>query len=217
MASIHDFKSLILPTIRTFTLFFFVFLTGTLSSPQLQWNKVSHSASPSIYDLLQTHGLPMGIFPKGISDYSLDPSSGRFELRRARSCAAQFETDVWYDVSVTGTLSYGQISNLSGIAAQELFLWFPVNEIRVDIPSSGLIYFDVGVVSKQFSLSLFEIPQDCTAIDTEYLSSSSSLSSLPLPSQGNLMSFNDRGQIIENKSRKLVKQSFQWHTGRAVS
>ncbi|PQQ09372.1 uncharacterized protein Pyn_40993 [Prunus yedoensis var. nudiflora] len=28
-----------------------------------------------------------------------------------------------------------------------------------------LIYFDVGVVDKQFSLSLFESPPDCTAVD----------------------------------------------------
>lgn len=31
--------------------------------------------------------------------------------------------------------------------------------------SSGLIHFDVGVVDKQFSLSLFESPPDCTAAD----------------------------------------------------
>ncbi|CAH2046434.1 unnamed protein product [Thlaspi arvense] len=35
--------------------------------------------------------------------------------------------------------------------------------IRVDMPSSGLIYFDVGVVRKQYSLSLFETPRDCVA------------------------------------------------------
>ena len=41
-------------------------------------------------------------------------------------------------------------------------MWFPVKNIRVDVPSSGLIYFDVGgVVFKQFSLSLFETPPDC--------------------------------------------------------
>lgn len=61
-------------------------------------------------------------------------------------------------------LRYGQIGGLSGISAQDLFLWFPVKEIRVDIPSSGLIYFDVGVVFKQFSLSSFETPRDCTAV-----------------------------------------------------
>lgn len=61
----------------------------------------------------------------------------------------------------------GKIGELSGVSQQELFLWFPVRCIRVDDPSSGLIYFDVGVVDKQFSLSLFEDPRDCTAADPD--------------------------------------------------
>lgn len=54
------------------------------------------------------------------------------------------------------------------MSAQELFLWFPVKGIRVDVPSSGLIYFDVGgVVYKQFSLSLFETPPDCVDVGSK--------------------------------------------------
>lgn len=191
MASNHDPKLPTFPTVYTFTTFFFIFLTKTHSSLQLQSKNDSRSASLSIYDLLNAHALPAGIFPKGISEFSLDHASGRFKLHRSRSCAAQFETDVWYDVTVTGTLSYGRISHLSGIVAQELFLWLPVNEIRVDIPSSGLIYFDAAVVSKQFSLSFFEIPPDCSVVDIERVSSSLSL---PRPPHGNLLLFDDHGR-----------------------
>ncbi|PPS14902.1 hypothetical protein GOBAR_AA05679 [Gossypium barbadense] len=88
----------------------------------------------SIYDILKAHGLPMGLLPKGISRFDID-DTGRFE-----------------------------IGALSGIAAQELFLWFPVKGIGVDVPSSGLIYFDVGVVVKQLPLSMFETPKDCMAV-----------------------------------------------------
>ncbi|KAJ0612936.1 hypothetical protein HanHA300_Chr01g0032811 [Helianthus annuus] len=35
--------------------------------------------------------------------------------------------------------------------------------MQVDIPSSGLIYFDVGAISKQFSLSSFKSPRECLA------------------------------------------------------
>ena len=84
-----------------------------------------------------------------------------------QSCDTKFESQVRYDFNFSGFLSYGQIGNLSGIAAQDLFLWFPVKEIRVDIPSSGIIYFDVGVVFKQFSLSLFETPRDCTVLNED--------------------------------------------------
>ncbi|KAE8730562.1 hypothetical protein F3Y22_tig00002919pilonHSYRG00176 [Hibiscus syriacus] len=117
----------------------------------------------SIYDMLKAHGLPMGLLPKGITRFDID-NTGRFEVQLDQECNAKFESELHYDRNVSGTLSYGQIGDLLGISFQELFLWFPVKGIRVDIPSSGLIYFDVGVIFKQLSLSLFETPRDCTAI-----------------------------------------------------
>ncbi|EOX93747.1 Uncharacterized protein TCM_002665 [Theobroma cacao] len=117
----------------------------------------------SIYEILKAHGLPMGLLPKGITRFDFN-DTGRFEVHLDQACNAKFESELHYDRNVSGTLSYGQIGALSGITAQELFLWFPVKGIRVDIPSSGLIYFDVGVVFKQFSLSLFETPRDCMAV-----------------------------------------------------
>nr|GMC93252.1 PLAT domain-containing protein 3-like [Ipomoea batatas] len=164
------------------------------SFPPPHLNETSTAAPPSIYQLLSAYGLPMGLFPEGILDFYLDNVSGHFELRLSHSCAAEFETPVWYDVTVSGTLSYGQISDLSGVAAQELFLWLPVKSIRVDIPSSGLIYFDVGVVNKQFSLSFFETPRVCTFLDND---------EAPSWSSGDLVSIEDLFRIIE-KSLDLL-------------
>ncbi|XP_062003230.1 uncharacterized protein LOC133720776 [Rosa rugosa] len=137
----------------------------------------------SIYDHLRQYGLPIGLLPKGITEYSLDDSSGEFRVFLPQPCRAKFENQVRYDLNVSGTLTFGRIADLSGVSAQELFLWFPVKGIRVDVPSSGLIYFDVGVVDKQFSLSLFESPPDCTALDPYDPSSSSSSSSSNSPSE----------------------------------
>lgn len=125
----------------------------------------SASKPTTIYDHLRLQGLPIGLLPKGITEFSHDPSTGRFQVFLEHPCNAKFENELHYDFNVSGTLSFGRIGNLSGVSAQELFLWFPVKGIRVDVPSSGLIYFDVGVVDKQFSLSLFESPPDCTAVD----------------------------------------------------
>ncbi|CAN0865152.1 hypothetical protein LINGRAHAP2_LOCUS9152 [Linum grandiflorum] len=118
--------------------------------------------SKSIYNILKTRGLPMGLLPKGIVDFKFDESAGYFEAHLDQPCNAKYESEIHYDRNVSGTLSFGRIESLSGISAQELFLWFPVKGIRVDVPSSGLIYFDVGVVLKQFSLSVFETPKDCS-------------------------------------------------------
>ncbi|KAL9999350.1 hypothetical protein Hdeb2414_s0488g00904341 [Helianthus debilis subsp. tardiflorus] len=88
---------------------------------------------------------------------------GRFQVFLDEACNAKFEDELHYDQNVSGCLTFGRINDLSGISAKDLFLWFLVKEIWVDIPSSGLIYFDVGVVSKQFSLSSFETPRACVA------------------------------------------------------
>lgn len=117
--------------------------------------------STTIYEELRAQGLPVGLLPKGIAKYSLNASSGEFEVWMKEPCNAKFENEVHYDSNIKGVLGYGRIGKLSGVSAQELFLWFPVKGIRVDVPTSGLIHFDVGVADKQFSLSLFEDPPDC--------------------------------------------------------
>ncbi|KAK8545925.1 hypothetical protein V6N13_067171 [Hibiscus sabdariffa] len=141
------------PTLFLVFFLFLNFLTAQSSSP------------PSIYDYLKHNGLPVGIFPKGITDFSVDHETNRFQVNLTQPCNSDSEIQFHYDFNITGILSFGKIANLSGVSQQELFLWFPVIGIRVDDPASGLINFDVGVVDKQFSLSLFENPLDCTAVD----------------------------------------------------
>lgn len=167
----------------------------------------------SVYDILNFHGLPIGLFPKGISDFKFDSVSGRFELHLSQSsCDAKFETNVRYAWNVSGTISYGSVSGISGVAAQELFLWFPVKGIRVDIPSSGLIYFDVGVVSKQFSLSFFDTPHDCilpTGVDDQQ--ERFSLVDLPF------LEDSGRSVQLKNSSEKSLEGVSEGNSLRAIS
>ncbi|CAN6981862.1 unnamed protein product [Brassica oleracea var. botrytis] len=121
----------------------------------------------SIYEILKQNGLPSGIFPKGVTEFNFDVKTGRFSVYLNRSCDAKYEAELRYQAKVTGTIGDSHVAYLSGISAQDLFLWFPVKGIRVDVPSSGLIYFDVGVVRKQYSLSFFDAPRDCVAVRGE--------------------------------------------------
>lgn len=107
----------------------------------------------------------MGLFPKGVNEFEV-ADDGRFWVYLDQACNAKFENELHYDRNVSGSLSYGKIDSLTGLEAQDLFLWFPVMSIRVDVPTTGLIYFDVGAAYKQFSLSLFESPPDCVAVRT---------------------------------------------------
>ncbi|CAN1262193.1 hypothetical protein LINPERPRIM_LOCUS11183 [Linum perenne] len=149
----------------------FIFLLSSLP--------ISISGS-TVYDYLHQNGLPIGLFPDGITNFSVDPTTGRFQINLTHPCDVKLQNQLHYDFNISGLLSFGRI--------EELFLWFPVKGIRVDDPTSGLINFDVGVVDKQFTLSMFEIPSPCTHSD--YSSSSSvsywlqvspSLSSLYFP------------------------------------
>ncbi|RZC47298.1 hypothetical protein C5167_040251 [Papaver somniferum] len=143
-------------------LFISIFVISVSSSSSSSSNSYSDPAK-DVYEVLKSHGLPIGLLPKGVTEFSLN-EDGRFEVHLDQACNIKFENVIHYDRNVTGVLSYGQIRELTGIQAQELFLWFPVNVIHVDIPSSGLIYFKLDVVDKQFSLSLFETPPDCTIV-----------------------------------------------------
>ncbi|CAL9108146.1 unnamed protein product [Musa textilis] len=145
---------------------------------------VAASGDGSAYEVLRSHGLPIGLLPKGVREFYVD-GEGRFEARLDAPCTAKFESEVRYNASVAGTISPGQIAGLSGIAAQDLFLWFPVRAIRLDDQASGIIHFDVGVVDKRFPLSLFEYPPDCTPVSSSSrpLREGSRLASLVAESQ----------------------------------
>ncbi|KAJ8553030.1 hypothetical protein K7X08_020423 [Anisodus acutangulus] len=108
----------------------------------------------------------MGLLPKGVRNFTLD-NSGKFVVHLDQPCNSKFEkkeNELHYEINVSGTLSYGHIDLITGISAKDLFLWFQVKKIYVSSSSSGVIYFDVGVVSKQFSLSSFDNPKECTAV-----------------------------------------------------
>ncbi|GMY13900.1 hypothetical protein FCV25MIE_09139 [Fagus crenata] len=126
---------------------------------------VTTATNTTIYDHLHRNGLPTGLLPKGITEFSFTPTTSLYQITLPYPCIANFENKLHYDPNISFYLTQSHIANLSGISTQELFLWFPVKGIRVDEPSSGVIHFDVGVVDKQFSLSLFESPPDCTMAD----------------------------------------------------
>ncbi|KAL3838536.1 hypothetical protein ACJIZ3_023127 [Penstemon smallii] len=193
---------------------FLIILTLTVASAeQISPPVDSHSSrsATSFYDVLKSNGLPIGLFPKGISNFTIDRASGRFELHllSPSPCDTKFETRVRYEWNITGSVNYGKIANLSGVATQELFLWLPVKNIQVDIPSSGLIYFDVGVISKQFSLSFFETPRDCNA-----------MAKVDSGESYDVVLLDNLGRIVEDRSRNYVRnldKSFKDEELRAVS
>lgn len=62
---------------------------------------------------------------------------------------------MWYDKEVTGKLSYGSVSDVTGIQAKKLFFWVSVTEIHAD-KNSGNIKFYVGPLSEELPAEEFE-------------------------------------------------------------
>ncbi|PIA27448.1 hypothetical protein AQUCO_07700009v1 [Aquilegia coerulea] len=120
--------------------------------------------SESIHELLTSKGLPAGLVPKDVKSFNLD-ENGLLQVNLFAPCLTKFENRVFFESVIKGNLSYGKLNGLEGLSQEELFLWLPIKDIIVDDPSSGLILFDVGVVHKQFSLSLFEDPPECKPED----------------------------------------------------
>ncbi|KAJ0983439.1 hypothetical protein J5N97_011694 [Dioscorea zingiberensis] len=117
--------------------------------------------SDSIHDLLRSHGLPGGLFPKSVESFVFDGDTGLLEARLYGPCYAKYDGMAFFEQVVRGNLSHGELRAVVGLSQEELFLWLPVKEIKVSDPASGVILFDIGLAHKQMSLSLFEEPPDC--------------------------------------------------------
>ncbi|KAG5155090.1 hypothetical protein JHK82_013059 [Glycine max] len=118
------------------------------------------AAKESVYEILPKYGLPSGLLPDTVTDYKLD-EDGQFVVVLSKPCYIQFDYLVYYESKISGKLSYGSITNLKGIQVQRLFIWFNVDEIRVDLPPSDSIYFQVGIINKKLDVDQFKTVRSC--------------------------------------------------------
>ncbi|CAK7339146.1 unnamed protein product [Dovyalis caffra] len=138
------------------TLFSLIFFF-CLSKPTL-----SQDPSPTVFEILPKFGLPSGLLPNVVTSYSLS-DDGSFTVYLEKECYVKFDYLVYYDKKITGKLTYGSISNLKGIEVQKLFLWLDVDEIKVDLPPSDSIYFQVGWINKKLDVDQFNTVHSCRA------------------------------------------------------
>ncbi|KAL1328691.1 hypothetical protein HN51_038497 [Arachis hypogaea] len=141
---------------------FHVFLafTAIFAFLSLAATATTIATKESVYDLLPKYGLPSGLLPDSVTDYSLS-DDGRFIVVLDQPCYIQFDYLVYYETKITGKLSYGSITELNGIQVQRFFIWFNVDEIRVDLPPSDNIYFQVGLINKKLDVDQFKTVRSC--------------------------------------------------------
>ena len=139
------------PALFSLVLFF------SLTKPTL-----SQDPSPTVFEILPKFGLPSGLLPKTVKSYSLS-DDGSFTVYLEKECYVEFDYLVYYEKKITGKLSYGSISDLKGIQVQRFFLWLGVDNIRVDLPPSDSIYFQVGWINKKLDVDQFKTVHSCRA------------------------------------------------------
>ncbi|XP_020578488.1 uncharacterized protein LOC110023417 [Phalaenopsis equestris] len=118
------------------------------------------SNGSTVYELLPKYGLPPGLLPNTVTSFSL-ASNGEFEVNLAAECYVNFEYLVYYKPKITGVIRYGEIDDLKGIQVRRFFIWFDVDAIKVDLPPTNYIYFDVGLITKKLSVGQFKNVHSC--------------------------------------------------------
>lgn len=141
----------------------------------------SQSPTPSVYDILPRFGLPSGLLPNCVTSYSFNPEDGSFIVELEKPCYVPFDYLVYYHKRITGTLKLGSITNLNGIQVKRFFIWFDVDEIKVDLPPSDSIYFQIGLINKKLSVDQFQTVHSCNSRASLSLSSPSWKLAFELP------------------------------------
>ncbi|CAL5214116.1 unnamed protein product [Lathyrus oleraceus] len=123
---------------------------------------IFHTIATDIHDLLPDYGFPKGILPNNIASYTISPS-GYFTVHFESPCYVHFSDQlVYYNTLITGTLTYGSVSGVSGIQAKMLFVWLPVTGMEVD-SRSGMLEFFVGALSKKLPANQFQDVPRCSS------------------------------------------------------
>ncbi|KAJ6961243.1 hypothetical protein NC652_000216 [Populus alba x Populus x berolinensis] len=123
---------------------------------------LSQDPPPTVFEILPKFGLPSGILPNTVKSYSLS-DDGNFTVYLEKECYVEFDYLVSYEKKITGKLGYGSITNLKGIQVQKFLLWLDVDEIKVDLPPSDSIYFQVGWINKKLDADQFKTVHSCRA------------------------------------------------------
>ncbi|KAE8795650.1 hypothetical protein D1007_29545 [Hordeum vulgare] len=107
-------------------------------------------------DVLLEYGLPKGLLPDSVVSYTFDNATGNFHIELANSCYVWFgDHYVYFDKNLSGTISHGEISNLSGIMAKKFFIWVSITSMVAHL-ERGMIEFHAGIITEDVPASLFQ-------------------------------------------------------------
>ncbi|GAV66968.1 DUF538 domain-containing protein [Cephalotus follicularis] len=119
----------------------------------------STSSPPTAYEILESYDFPVGLLPKGVVNYDIDRTTGKFNAYLNGSCSFSLEGSyqLRYKPVISGYISNDRLTSLSGISVKVLFLWLNIVEVTRNGDQIG---FSVGIASANFPIdNFYECPQ----------------------------------------------------------
>ncbi|KAE9610445.1 hypothetical protein Lal_00006274 [Lupinus albus] len=137
----------------TITFFFFLFFFSS---------SLIATKTKDIHDMISDYGLPKGLIPNNVISYTLSSNNSTFTIQLKSPCYVHFDRLVYYNTQITGKISYGSVTAVTGIQAKSFFLWLPVTGIKVDSDDSDMLDFFVGPLSQKLPAKQFENVPRCS-------------------------------------------------------
>ena len=112
------------------------------------------------YEVLEDYNFPVGLLPKGITDYDLNITTGKFSVYFNDTCSYSLKSSyhLKYLPTIKGYISNGKLSSLEGVYTKLFLVWKEIVEIVRD---GDNLVFSVGVLSSVFPIDYFEKSPEC--------------------------------------------------------
>lgn len=141
-------------TLTPFSILLVILTISTQTHFSFSIRETPLKSTSDVHEVLSLYGFPKGLLPNNVKSYTLS-DDGSFEIELESECYVKFDLLVYYDKKIKGKLSYGSVSDVSGIQAKKLFLWVSVSGIKAN-QGSGTIDFYVGILSETLPAQQFQ-------------------------------------------------------------
>lgn len=124
------------------------------------YNRLRGKMQKPLPELLESYGLPKGLFPRNTTHYELEEDTGRLSVFLPSICEVGYKdsSTVRYAAKVTGTLSQGKLMNIEGIKTK-ILVWVKVTSITVEGSTTKKVYFTAGM-KKARPIDAYDVLRD---------------------------------------------------------
>ncbi|XP_076901941.1 uncharacterized protein At5g01610-like [Bidens hawaiensis] len=115
---------------------------------------------PSVYQILQSYNLPVGLLPNGAYGYTFDPRSGRYSVNLRTICEVNVGGyEFQYSPPITGVISQNNLGEMGGVKVKVALGWVSIVNINRNQDQLKLTIHGIG--DKEFPVNVFYLSPNC--------------------------------------------------------